>query len=448
MSNVQMRNLEDRILERISPSDEHRKRIEETAECLRQIVATVGEKVMPGLESMLVGSVAKGTFLNDPDIDVFVIFPSDIPRPELEMMGLEIGKRSVGGVKKYAEHPYTHGHFRGFEVDIVPCYRLDAGGRNLSAVDRTPLHTRFMLEHLSATGKQQVMLLKRFAKGVGCYGADGRVRGFSGYLLELLILRYGSFDGVLTAAARWKSGQRLCISAPGENKFTSPLIFYDPVDLRRNVASAVSADRMGLFCQAAREYLAAPDERFFFPEPLTVHSAEDIAARMDARGTGLYAISMPRPDIVDDNLYPQVRRTQEGVVALCCEKGFEVLDSTYSISDDRIVIIVEVASVVLSRASLHEGPPALNESSEQFLHRWRAEGISKPFIRDGKWVVLAQREHPHLGEMLRACMGTAAMGSNLRDLKDLRVLDAQEMVACGMEMAITAHFDKRLPWER
>jgi tRNA nucleotidyltransferase (CCA-adding enzyme) len=448
MNDTSRKALEEHILGLISPNQTERQSIEETSEELRRKVAAIGDSIMTGLEFMLVGSVAKGTYLNDPDIDVFIIFPAEVPRSELETVGLEIGEKSVGGVRKYAEHPYIHGRFKGFEVDIVPCYRLDVGGKNLSAVDRTPLHTRYMLEHLTAEGKRQVMLLKRFCKGVGCYGADGRVQGFSGYLTELLILRYGSFDGVLSAASKWKQGQRLCIDRPGEGKFSSPLIFYDPVDLRRNVASAVSGDKMGLFCQAAREYLAAPDQKFFFPRPLRQFSTDELEAAMEARGTGLCAIRMPRPDIIDDNLYPQVRRTQEGVVALCCDKGFEVLDSSYSVSDDHITIVIEVASEILSNASLHEGPPALNENSEQFLQRWRAEGISNPFIRDGRWVVLAQREHPHLAEMLRACMGLAAMGSDLRDLKDIKVLDAQEMMTSGMEMAITAHYDKRLPWER
>ena len=109
--------------------------------------------------------------------------------------------------------------------------------------------------------------------------------------------------------------------------------------------------------------------------------------------------------------------------------------------------MIEVASEILSNAHLHQGPPVLTENSGQFLHRWRVGGVSNPFIREGRWVVLAQREHPYLVEMLRACIGLAAMGSDLRDL-EVQVLDAPEMMACGMEAAITAHIDKRFPWER
>jgi tRNA nucleotidyltransferase (CCA-adding enzyme) len=447
MNEADLRYLEDRILERILPTAKDRIAIEDASERLLKTVKDTGDAIRPDLEYMLVGSVAKGTFLANPDIDVFIIFPTDVPREVLERTGLEIGEASVGGIRKYAEHPYIHGSFAGFDVDIVPCYRLGKGDQNLSAVDRTPLHTAFMREHLTAGGRDQVRLLKRFAKGVGCYGADGRVQGFSGYLIELLILRYGTFDGALAAAAKWREGQKISIGVPGNGRFASPLVFYDPVDLRRNVASAVSADKMGLFAQAAREYLAAPSERFFFPQQLETMSEEELTSAMEARGTGLCAIKMDRPDIIEDNLYPQVRRTQEGIAALCVDKGFEVLDSTSFVDEHHIVIVVEVACEILSNARLHQGPPALNENSEQFLERWRREGISRPFLRNGRWMVMAERESPHLAEMLRAHIGSAAIGSDLRGLR-MEVLDMQQMRASSLECALTAHMDKRLPWER
>jgi tRNA nucleotidyltransferase (CCA-adding enzyme) len=447
MNDINLRRLEACVLERILPTAEQRSAIEGAADALLNVVRATGEKIRPGLEYMLVGSVAKGTYLSEPDIDVFVIFPSDVPRGVLEMTGLEIGERSVGGIRKYAEHPYIHGRYVGFEVDIVPCYRLDKGERNLSAVDRTPLHTRYVKQHLSAEGRNQVVLLKRFAKGVGCYGADGRVQGFSGYLLELLVLKYGAFDDVLSAAMTWRQGQRLSLGPMGEAKFNSPLVFYDPVDLKRNVASAVSADKMALFCQAAKEYLSVPDMRFFFPEPMATMSEDEMAMAFDARGTGFCVIRMEQPDVIDDNLYPQVRRTQEGISALCLDKGFDVIDSSSFVADGSIFIVVEVASEILSSAYLHQGPPALNENSAQFLARWREEGISKPFLREGRWMVLAEREHPHLADMLKECIGSAAMGSDLRQLP-MEIFDMQQALTGNMEKALTAHLDKRLPWER
>src|SRR5207244_10335602 len=59
-----------------------------------------------------------------PIFDVFVAFPPDLPRADLEERGLALGKLLDKGAHLYAEHPYTRGWYGGFEVEIVPCYRI------------------------------------------------------------------------------------------------------------------------------------------------------------------------------------------------------------------------------------------------------------------------------------------------------------------------------------
>jgi tRNA nucleotidyltransferase (CCA-adding enzyme) len=447
MSATVAEGLEVSILDEILPTTSEKARIERTADELRKLVRDAGENIRPGLEYMLVGSVAKGTYLKDPDIDIFIIFPGEVPRAELELVGLEIGEASIGGVRKYAEHPYIHGQFKGFDVDIVPCYRISDGERNLSAVDRTPLHTIYIQTHLSKEMGNEVALLKRFAKGIGCYGADGRVQGFSGYLVELLVLRFGSFDEVLRASADWRHGVRLSIGPPGSMRFTTPMVFIDPVDLRRNVASAVSTRSLATFCYAARSYLDEPSRAFFFPYDRKTMSMEQISAEIERRGSDFCVVHLPRPDIIDDNLYPQVRRTQEGVVSLCMDKGFDVLDSSFDVGENDISIVIEVASDILSNAHLHRGPPALNENSVDFIRKWRRCGISGPFILDGRWVVLAPREFPYLADMLMENLHLAAMGSDLRNVEGVRIIGGAEVLTAGLEGPLSRHLDKRMSWQ-
>jgi tRNA nucleotidyltransferase (CCA-adding enzyme) len=47
----------------------------------------------------------------------------------------------------------------------------------------------------------EVRLLKKFMKGTGVYGAEIKIGGFSGYLCELLILKYRSFAQTIEAFA-------------------------------------------------------------------------------------------------------------------------------------------------------------------------------------------------------------------------------------------------------
>src|SRR5207249_2660507 len=123
---------------------------------------------------------------------------------------------------------------------------------------------------------------KAWAEGIGVYGAEAKVLGFSGYLCELLILKYGSFRGVLDSSLSWRPGTVIVLERPPARAFPEPLIVVDPVDPNRNVASAVGIEQLATFVHAAREYLASPSERSSLPKasrhegpPVWVKNAKD-----------------------------------------------------------------------------------------------------------------------------------------------------------------------------
>src|SRR5207249_3088716 len=85
---------------------------------------------------LLVGSVAKGVHLTGTEIDIFVAFPADTPREVLEREGLALGDVLERPVRMYAEHPYTRGWYGGFEVEVVPCYRITDATPRMSSIVR------------------------------------------------------------------------------------------------------------------------------------------------------------------------------------------------------------------------------------------------------------------------------------------------------------------------
>src|SRR2546428_7726581 len=93
---------------------------------------------------------------------------------------------------------------------------------------------------------------------------------------------------------------------PAGRAFSEPLVVVDPVDGNRNVASAVSAEQLATFVHAAREYLAKPSDRFFFPRPLKPRSVAQLKATLRRRETHLVVISIPAPSLTEDGSYPQV----------------------------------------------------------------------------------------------------------------------------------------------
>lgn len=439
--------LEDDVLKKISPTPERRKAIQGSVNSLLARTKEEADKEGLGLRVSLVGSVAKDTFLREPDIDIFILFPETVSRDRLEAVGLAIGKRILRvHEERYAEHPYVHGEWDGLEVDLVPCYQISDTALLRSAVDRTPFHTKYVQSHLREEQKGEVRLLKQFAKGIGVYGAEAKVQGFSGYLLELLVMKYGTFREVLEASAAWTRGTALSLEGEGTKKFDEPFIFYDPVDNKRNVASALSPNCLALFIFASQAYLKGPSELFFFPRQREPLELDVIRSMLDERGSGLLLVRMERPALIDDNLYPQVRRSLDGICALLSSHDFRVIDGAYHVAED-LSFVLELEELVLSRGRRHSGPPAWIENASSFLERWGKEGLSRPFLEGGHWMVVAPRDHPSADDLIKVKLYTAALGSDIRKHMAAEVLMGAEVLTEENRPLLSALLDKRMSWE-
>ncbi|MGQ9583394.1 MAG: CCA tRNA nucleotidyltransferase [Thermoplasmatota archaeon] len=449
-----MKSLETRVLAEVTPDAEEERRVQAAA---RNLVERVRhEAIALGLEGepLLVGSVAKGTHLRSPDIDVFFLFPPSTPREELEARGLALGERVLGGERRYAEHPYIRGVFEGFEAEVVPCYSVVDASKRMSAVDRTPFHTSFVRERLGVEQRDEVRLLKGFLKGIGAYGAEEAVRGFSGYLAELLVIKYGTFRGALEAAAGWPERVVLSLSEPyeGPEERGAPMVFVDPVDRRRNVASALSADNYALFTVAARSYLRKPSRRFFFPRPPRALSLRELAAWLRSRGTELLGIRLRTPDVTPDVYYSQLRKFERGILALCEEYGFRALGSSFAGQGEFTLFLFEFEVGRLPPVRSHSGPPPGNPRAGAFLKKWRASPLRRGalHIRDGVWRVEVRRDFTTPSALIRARIKELSLGKHLNKevRRGYRLLIGKELLRRENALALTLHLDRRFPWER
>ncbi len=301
-------DLEEKVLGMIVPSPEMVVSIQERADRLKAMVEDYIASHGIEVEARYAGSFPKNTFLSDLDLDLFLIFPDSVSEEDMKRISLKAGEDILHGERVFSDHPYTRGIFEGLEVDMVPCFRIDNTEHLKSAVDRTPFHTRFIMSRLDDAGRDQVRLLKKFMKGIGVYGAEQDFRGFSGYLCELLIIRYGTFRALLNDAKGWKPGKTLAIEGTGP-AMDAPLIVYDPVDNRRNVASAVHLDTLSLFIVAANAYISEPRMEFFFPRDrvsLPMDTLVDLLCRHRSR---LLAVEFGRPNVIEDNLHSQLWKT-------------------------------------------------------------------------------------------------------------------------------------------
>ena len=400
------------VLQRVKPTARDQARLKETA---RDIIARLdAEAARLGLDvfAIHVGSTARDTWLRGrKDIDIFLMFPPATPRPQLESSGLALARALTEDYEeKYAEHPYVRARFGGLDVDLVPCYRVPDPAHIQSAVDRSPFHNTYVLSKIDGLC-DEARLLKQFLHGAGVYGSELKTQGFSGYLCELLIIRYGSFLEAVRAGAGF--GRGTVIDLEGHRDRTiehpEPLIVIDPVDPRRNVAAALSEQKLYEFVDACRRFLQMPSLEAFFPpevEPLDEAGLLDALAR---RGTRLLCVTFRSPDIVEDALYPQLRKMEESICGLLARHGFVVFASDVWADERRSAIVLELLVWELPRIMRHLGPPLeQREHAERFKAKYPAA-----YVCGDRYAVDLPRPYTAAEDLLRERITDCALGKNL-----------------------------------
>jgi len=385
----------ERVRERVTPDAAEQAELQAVAARLIERVNAAIEPLPVGARVVQVGSTARGTWTaGDRDVDIFVCFPPDIERERLAEYGLAVGHEVLpGGHEEYAEHPYVTGVVDGYEVDLVPCYDVADATAIQSAVDRTPFHTRYLVERLDDDLASEVRVCKQFMKGVGVYGSDLKTEGFSGYLTELLVLEHGGFRALVEAAASWTPPVRFDPAEHGQAEFDDPLVVVDPTDPERNVAAVLSADQLATFQHYARALLAEPRESSFErsdPDPIDV---EAVRQRIVARDTTPIAVRFDAPDIVADQLWPQLVRSLDGITDELDRRGFDVLRSR-AFADETAVLFVELEVSERPAVERHVGPPVhVEDHARGFYEKYADSDATGPFIEDDRYVVEREREY-------------------------------------------------------
>lgn len=378
------------------------------------------------------GSYAKGTLLSDKwEIDVFVLFDG-VDREWIQANSLDVVTGCLEGlptVRRYAQHPYVTVTLYGLEADVVPAVKLERPTPHGMGVDRTPFHTRYIKEKLRRNPclADDVRLLKSFLKGIGAYGAETHVGGFSGYLAELLTVHYGGFRGVLEAASKWDPGRGIYVDPEGvgdrgelKRKYAeSPLIVVDPVDPARNAAAAVRLDKLATFILAARLYLRSPSRAFFHP------FSEELDGSMRYRGykvdPGRVGVVVFRGDLYNhppESVWGRLYRASKLLSGELELMGFRVARHWYHTDEATYgVIVVEVENPSLPQLEAFEGPQAwIPGRADSFAAKHASEGMPVWVTEDGRLVAWRVRRVTRLEDALARVAGQlpAPPGSRLQ----------------------------------
>ena len=268
-----------KVVERITPKDTSvKKEIDE-------IVSSINKELKKNkikATAVIGGSFAKDTHLvDDHDCDIFVKFDykyKDNPISELLQKSLKRFKPNrLHGSRDYFQFS------KSLNYEIVPVIEIKKPEQALNVTDVSPLHVAWARKHKKGS---EIRLTKAFCKSAGIYGAESYIKGFSGHVLDILTIYYGSFTNLLKASQKWKEGTVIDVEKYYKNskdalfeinksKTQNPLVVVDPIQKERNAAAALSKEKFDIFVKKAKEFLKKPSEKLFERKILTKNDFKD-----------------------------------------------------------------------------------------------------------------------------------------------------------------------------
>lgn len=250
----------------VVPTIRHQARAEKIATAIKKQVQREAEK-HPEIKSVKFGgSFIKDTWIARPqmDIDIYLVFAHDIDEKRFREVGIDVGQAALkdySPYQKFSEHPYVEAVLqKGILVNIVPCYEIIEPGKWKSAADRSQLHTDYITKQFDKKKRDETRLLKAFLHANGLYGAEIAKNGFSGYVSEVLIDHFKSFEHTIKTFADIKPRHTI---GNAKQEFGGMVVITDLIDGNRNLAAAISDENMVRFILACRAFLKNPSVEFF-----------------------------------------------------------------------------------------------------------------------------------------------------------------------------------------
>jgi len=332
------------------------------------------------------GSYAKDTWLSkEADIDIFIKFKKSISDERFAEISKKIGFESMKKYNpyiRYSEHPYVEARIKKTKINIVPCYDVNLGEWKSSA-DRSPFHTKFMQKVLTPKMKNEVRILKTFLKLTKIYGAEIAKQGFSGYVSEVLITNFGSFENVIRSIAKIQENQ---IIGKTSKVFETSIVIIDPIDSNRNLAAAISNENIGKFILSCRTFQNNPSLQFFKSKKLGLskNNWENVLVVK-------FNFKMRSPDII----WGQVKRATTSLATQLELGGFHVLRSkSYSDEQSEACLFFLLESTKIPKNYSKCGPEFFRESD---CNSFISKNIAKTelmWISDNKKIIsLEKRKH-------------------------------------------------------
>ena len=351
------------------------------------------------------GSVGKGSNLPGlHDIDIFVRFKEDGEISEMLQTVLESCFKKI--VRLKGSRDYFKVDLNGFEIEVVPVLYITRSNQAKNITDHSPFHVNWS-KRKSTNLVEDVKISKQFFRGIGAYGAESWIGGFSGHVIEILTVNYGGFKKLLTAISKWGdtafadvekhySNEKLARASISESKQNSPLLVIDPVDKERNAAAAVTKEKYDFLRAEVESFLKKPKLNSF--EELVI-TDEDIKKLVKKNKLYLFSAKPESPKL--DASGAKMLNHYKKILRMFTENNFELIDSGFfwdKKNDGLIWFILNPKE--LSKKHILKGPPTYESSLN--IMKFKEKYKRRKIWREGyNYFVEVSRKYTKTNQIIR-----------------------------------------------
>lgn len=403
------------VLDEIKPSEETLNYMnEELNSFLIQIKSRIS-KLNLKVEPFVGGSFAKDTIIKkgNYDVDLFLRFDKIYPEKDFKKLTKKILKKTkkvtiIHGSREYFQVKVDP----SFKIEVVPVRKVKTPKESENITDLSYSHVKYV-KSKSKNKKilDEIKLAKAFCHATQTYGAESYVHGFSGYSLELLIIKYKTLEKMLKELSKrtkekiiidiekkYKNKNQILMELNG-SKLISPIVLIDPTFKERNALAALSNETFDNFKLKAKEFLKKPTKEFFFPHKLNL---DELKAKALQQKNEFVFIKLktkkPAGDVAGTKLlkffnhlsyelnrYYEVRdsgfkytKDQEGKCYFVLDKKKEIIFSGPQVSDTKNVEKFKNGhSITYIEKDKIYASEKVNFSAHEFLNIWKKKNKRK-----------------------------------------------------------------------
>ncbi|MGE0793452.1 MAG: CCA tRNA nucleotidyltransferase [Candidatus Woesearchaeota archaeon] len=380
-----------KILQKIKPSEEEQEKVKVISEF---VINYFKKLIKDDVDILQGGSSAKGTFLKgDFDVDIFVRYKTlkENYSNALHDAVKEFCKnQNIVYERVHGSRDYFKFNYKKISFEIVPVKYVTKVSEVENVTDMSPLHVKWAKSKINEHLKNDIMLAKQFCKAQRIYGAESYINGFSGHVIDILIIHYNGFENMLKAISSWdkktiidtEKKHKDVLKELNHAKIQSPLIIVDPIDSSRNASASVSVENYKKLIFYSKKFLEKPMDKYFI---IPKFSIENLKPKENEK---LFVFEVIPLEGKKDVIGSKVLKVFEFIKKELKKNDFEILNSDWYFDKEKSYLYFILDEKNLSPTYIRKGP---KEDNKEAVKSFK-EKHGKIFEENGFMCVELKRE--------------------------------------------------------